>query len=208
MNWKTFTFFICAFLWTSLFLSAEPWSSHRLDESLLRGPLKISADSTISKEKGKEILAQGNVFLKYEIETGETLQASAQFLKYEDGKARGELWGSPSAIWTRKFVSPGTSEHSQQTILNAEKIIFRLKESELTALGSVRIFQGSSTLTAGEAHFFDSEKKLVARGGRPTFTNRQAKQVIYISAEEILSFVKQKRVQFQNQVQGKIEFIQ
>lgn len=179
-----------------------------MDESLLRGPLKIAADSTVSKEKGKEIFAQGNVFLKYEIEHRETLEALGQFLKYEDGTGRGELWGSPSAIWTRKVVSPGNLEISQQTILKAEKIIFRLKDSELIASGAVQIFQGSSTLTAGEVHFFDSEKKLTARGGRPTFTNRDAKQVIQISAEEILSFVERKKVQFQNRVQGKIEFVE
>lgn len=170
-------------------------------KEILRGPLQISADETVSRERGKLIEATGNVFVRYEMESGDLLESFSRFARYNEKEYLGELWGNPKAIWEQKGAG------QSRTTLTAEKITLKIKDSELIANGNVIVLQTSSTLKANEIRFFNSEKKLVAEGGRPIFSIQEPQQKTTISAEKIVGLTEKKQIQFNEKVQGVVEFV-
>ena len=71
-------------LFTCTFCSARELLTVREKNVISRGPLKISADETVSREKGKIIEASGNVVAKYNVESGDTIESHSQFAKYNE----------------------------------------------------------------------------------------------------------------------------
>lgn len=173
----------------------------RNKREFLTGPLKISADQTISREKGKWIEAEGNVSVQYEMESGDILESFSQYARYDEKKGLGELWGKPNAVWKPR------SQGQPPTRIVADKMILRIQESELFAGGNVTVTQASNTLKANEIRFFNAEKKMTASGGRPLFTTYQAQEHIRIHAEKIVTWTEKKKIQFNEQVRGVVEFL-
>ena len=167
-------------------------------EEISQGPLKISAQETLSRDRGKWIEAKGDVRVNYDMELGDRLESFSQFASYNEKDGRGEIWGNPKAIWKRKNPS------EPETELEAEKIILKIKESELYASGRVWVAQTSSTLCADEIAFANREKKMTAKGGRPEFTIRQTDHFTKISSDEIVAWTEKRQIQFSNRVQGKV----
>lgn len=170
-------------------------------EGVLRGPLRISADETVSKERGKIIEASGKVSVHYLMESGDRIESSSRFARYDEEEKTGRIYGSPKAKWKR--LDPNTPE----TLLIADEILLKIKEEGLIATGNVSVFQGSSTLKAQEIRFLNSEKRLIARGGRPEFDVKQDRHHTRISAEEIVALTENKQINFNRKVHGVVELI-
>ena len=166
------------------------------EEAIMKGPLKISADETISKEHGQIIEASGKVHVNYLMDSGDTLESFSKFARYDEKAGIGELFGNPKAIWKSK------DSRYTQTTLTADNIRLKLKGSELFAKGNVIVVQSSNTLTADEIEYSNSEKKMTASGGRPEFDIIEPKQHTKISADEIVAWTEKKQIHFNRKVQG------
>ena len=161
-----------------------------------KGPLKLSADETVSKDRGKLIEASGHVKVNYLMENEDTLESVSQFARYDHAQGVGEVWGSPDAIWRRKDPLEPT------TRLLAKKIVLKLKNSELLATGNVSVIQTSSTLKAEQVSYSNSEKQLTALGGQPEFTILQANHHTRIRAQKIVAWTETKEIHFTDRVKG------
>ena len=174
----------------------EPSAKER--EGIFRGPLKMSADETVSKEKGGIIEAMGNVQVKYEMESGDVLESHSGFARYNEKEGTGEVWGQPKAYWRRSDPS------DPETRLIADKILIKIKDSELHAAGNVLVIQSSSTLAAENIAFYNRQKRMTADGGRPEFKIRQARHNTRISAKRITAWTEKKEIQFSEKVRGEV----
>lgn len=180
--------------------SAEKKITEDQRERLSRGPLRISADESVSKEKGKIVEARGNVFVRYEMDSGDVLESFSQYARYDEKNDLGELWGEPKAFWKR------ARPEQAQTELTADKIILLMRNSEMVATGNVLVVQASSTLKANEIRFFNLEKKITSSKGRPLFMTQGNQQQIKISAENIVTWTEKKIIRFDREVRGVVEF--
>lgn len=179
-------------------LSAKEVELGAEEQGLVRGPLRISADETTSREKGALVEASGNVRARYDMESGDVIETRSRFARYDRKANVGQLYGDPRAVWKRK--EPG----QPQTDLSAEKIILNVNEEGLTALGSVSVVQASSTLTAGEVRYLNADRKLVATGDRPTFDVVDPRHHTRISAEEIVALTDRRQINFNRKVSGTV----
>ncbi len=174
-------------------------SVKKIDASeLSRGPLKLSADETVSRNHGRLIEASGHVKVKYFMENGDTLESTSQFAKYDHDLSLGEVWGNPDSLWIRRDSS------APATRLLAQKIILKVKDSELFASGKVSVIQTSSTLTAEKVSYSNIEKKLTAMEGRPEFNITQPTHKTRISAQTITAFSEKKEIHFSQSVKGMV----
>ena len=163
-----------------------------------RGPLRISADETVSLERGKIIEAKGNVLVHYDMDSGDLISSESDFARYTEKGYEGEIWGHPRAWWFRK------DPNNPKTTLTAERVHLDIKQSQLRATGHVRVEQGSSTLKAQEV-VYDNEKKIItATGKRPVFEIEQKDQNTLISAEKIIALVNDKQIRFTDRVKGRV----
>ena len=178
--------------------AAEPAVRKLSPEELSKGPLKLSADETVSKEHGKIIEASGHVKVKYLMENGDTLESASQFARYDRADGLGEIWGQPDALW----ISNDPAQPA--TRLLAEKITIKPAESELEATGKVSVLQSSSTLTAERVTYSNEEKKMTAVGGRPEFFISQEDHDTRISSNKITAFIEKKEIHFTDQVKGTV----
>jgi lipopolysaccharide assembly outer membrane protein LptD (OstA) len=198
----------CSILFGSLLmvvpslLSATSILNPEEQKQLSRGPLRISADVTESSKGGQLIEAQGHVRVLYDLESGDRLNSISDYARYNQPEGLGEIWGRTEAVWKQK--DPAQPE----TRLAADNVTIHIKDSELVATGSVRVDQTSSTLTAEQIIFYNVEKKMTAEGRRPTFSFRQPKQNIRISAERIVALTDRRQIQFTEKVKGVVEFTQ
>ncbi|OGR97268.1 MAG: hypothetical protein A2902_03010 [Elusimicrobia bacterium RIFCSPLOWO2_01_FULL_64_13] len=161
-----------------------------------RGPVHISAEETVSTDRGGKVEARGDVSVGYDMENGDRLETFSQRARYDEKAGIGVIWDRPKAVWTRK--DPAQPE----TDLTADRITLLIKKSELLAEGHVEVAQTSSTLRAERVHFFNSEKRLTADGGRPEFAIRQEGHRTRISSRDIVAWTDKRRIQFSHQVQG------
>lgn len=169
------------------------------EDAVMKGPLKISADETVSKEHGRIIEASGKVRVNYEMDSGDTLESFSKFARYDEKAGTGELSGNPKALW--KSSDPNRSE----TTLIADKIFLKIKDSELNAKGNVTVIQAGNTLKADEIAYVNAEKKMTAKGQRPEFDIRDTQHHTKISADEIIAWTDKKQIHFNRKVQGIIE---
>ena len=165
-------------------------------DRILKGPLKISAGETLSKNKGKVIEATGKVLVNYDLENGDTIESVSHFARYDEKTLTGELTGNPKAVWRRKDPT------FPQTTLIADKIILKVKEEELYASGNVHVLQTSSTLKAEEVLYSNREKKMAAMGGRPEFDVQGEAHHTKIQAEKIDALTERKQINFNGNVKG------
>lgn len=171
-------------------------------EETSRGPLKISADETISRDKGKWIEAKGNVWIFYELESQDILESYSNFARFDDIHKSGELLGSPKAIWKRK-------DPNQPSItLTADRILLEIEKERLLAKGNVFVYQAGSTLSAQEVDFSNPEKKLFATGSRPEFNVIAPEHKTKISADQITAWTDKKMIHFDGKVHGIIHLVQ
>lgn len=188
MRLKNIFFLLTYFLFLVQFLNAA--------EETSRGPLKISADETISRDKGKWIEAKGNVWIFYTLESEDVLESYSNFARFDDSNKSGELLGSPKAIWKRK-------DPNQPSItLTAERILLEIEKERLIAYGNVFVYQAGSTLSAEEVNFSNPEKKLFATGSRPEFNVIAPEHKTKISAEQITAWTDKKTIYFNGKVHG------
>jgi len=198
MTLKIYRKIFLLLLFPSMVYSGEPAAKKISAERLSQGPLKISADETVSREHGKIIEASGHVQVNYLMENGDTLQSSSQFARYDRGEGLGEIWGDPDALWISKDGS------QPPTRLLAHKIAVKPAESELKATGKVSVLQSSSTLSAETVSYSNEEKKITAMGERPEFSIRQDDHETRISSQKIIAFMDKKEIHFMGQVQGTV----
>ncbi len=168
-------------------------------ERIRKGPLKIYADQTVSKEKGKTIEAQGHVVATYDLDNGDRIESRSDFARYDEKGLVGELTGKPSAVWKRK------DPQFSQTTLKADKITIKVEKEELLAEGAVHVVQASSTLKAEEVLFSNLDKHLVAQGGTPEFDVRQDDQHTKIRAQKITALTDRRQINFNGKVNGVVE---
>lgn len=178
--------------------AAEPAVKKISAEELSKGPLKLSADETVSMEHGKIIEASGHVKVKYLMENGDTLESASKFARYDREEGLGEIWGEPDALWVSK------DPDQPATRLLARKITVKPAESEILAAGEVSVIQSSSTLTAETVIYSNEEKKITAVGGRPEFSIRQDDHDTRISSLKITAFTEKREIQFTDQVKGTV----
>jgi len=183
-------------MWISALQAAENPVKRISAKELSKGPLKLSADETISKDHGRVIEAAGHVKVKYLMDNGDTLESVSQFARYDRGQGLGEVWGGPDALW----VSADPTQPA--TRLLAQKIIINPMNSELHASGKVSVIQTSSTLTAENVSYSNEEKKITAVGGRPEFTIIQDEHHTRISAQIITAFTDTREIHFSEKVRG------
>ena len=165
-------------------------------EAVSQGPLKLSADETISRDRGRIIDASGHVKVNYDMENGDTLESVSQFAKYDHGEGLGEVWGNPDALWKRK------DPKEPATRLLAQKIILKIKDSELLATGNVSVIRSSSTLRAEKISYSNGEQKMTALGGQPEFTIRETNHHTRIRAQKIVAWTEKKEIHFSDHVKG------
>lgn len=178
--------------------AAEPAVKKISPEELSKGPLKLSADETVSLDHGKIIEASGHVKVKYLMENGDTLESASRFARYHRGEGVGEIWGEPDALWISKDAT------QPATRLLAQKIVLKPQESEIHATGKVSVIQSSSTLTAETVSYSNEEKKITAVGGRPEFSIRQDDHDTRISSLKITAFTEKREIHFTGQVKGAV----
>jgi len=176
--------------------SADTSVAKNRSKDLSKRPLQISADETISRNRGKNIVASGNVSVKYLLENGDRLESVSDFAKYNHTTSVGEVWGNPDALWLRN------DPQEPRTRLRADKIIIRVNEYELDALGHAQVLQSSSTLTAEKISYSNKEKKMTALGERPEFTIQQTEHFTKISAKKIVALTEDKEIHFSENVRG------
>ncbi len=160
------------------------------------GPLRISADETISKNSGREFEAKGNVWIAYELESKDVLESYSDFARFNETTKCGELLGDPRAVWKRN------NPPQPSITLKADRILFEIPNEELSAYGNVFVYQANSTLNANEVHFSNLEKKLSASGGRPEFHITAPEHKTEISANEIQAWTDKKTIHFTGKVSG------
>ena len=193
-----FILFALLLLFPQTIIGAEPSVKKIKAEDISKGPLKLSADETVSRERGKIIEASGHVRVKYLMDNGDTLESVSQYAKYDRPLGLGEVWGNPDALWIRKDPS------EPATRLLAQKIILKVKDSELFASGSVSVIQTSSTLTAEKVSYSNSEKRMTAVGGRPEFSILETNHKTRISAQKIVALIEKKEIHFSEKVKGTV----
>ncbi len=165
-------------------------------EDLSKGPLKLSADETVSRDHGRIIEASGHVKVNYLLENEDTLECVSEFAKYNHTEGVGEVWGHPDALWRRKDpMEPATR-------LLAKKITIKTRDSELNAVGNVFVLQSSSTLVAEQVSYSNKDKQMTALGGEPEVTIKQATHDTKIKARKIVAWTEKKEIHFSDRVHG------
>lgn len=187
--------------------TAVSTDTHREDEgdsrdAVLRGPLRISARETVSKERGKVIEASGDVFVKYDLESGDRIESTSQFARYDEKDMSGELTGDPKAVWKQR------DPRQPSTTLTADKIFLKIKAEELRALGNVVVHQASSTLTAEEIAYSNQKKLMTAQGGTPEFDVRQPGHHTRIRADKVTARTERRQINFEGDVHGVVRLEQ
>ena len=165
-------------------------------DNIKKGPLHLSADETIAREQGRYIEAYGNVRASYDLENGDKIESFSQRANYYEKEELGDLTGNPKAIWKRKNES--------DVELKADKIILKVKQSELEAYGNVLLVQSSNALTSQQIIFLHTQKKMVATGGRPEFSVVDATNKTKISADQIEAWTEKKQIHFKGNVRGTV----
>ncbi len=194
-----------AFAALALLLLARPalpldWGAEDSErERIRKGPLKIFADQTVSRDKGKMIEASGDVKATYDLENGDRIESRSEFARYDQKGLTGELTGSPRAVWKRK------DPQFSQTHLTADKIVIKVEDEELLAEGRVFVSQASSTLKAESVTFSNVNKQLLAEGGTPEFDVVQDDQHTKIRAQKITAFTDTRQINFSGKVSGVVE---
>ena len=135
------------------------------------------------------------------MESGDLFESFSQFVRYNEKENYGEVWGKPKAVWKRK------DSGQPQTMLEAEKIALKIKNSELFASGNVSVVQASSTLKAEEIVFFNQEKWIQAQGGSPQFKIQETQHHTEISATKIIAWTEKKQIEFKEKVRGKVQLL-
>lgn len=189
--------FSCFLLLASCFLlPASSRASARQQDTIMKGPLQITADETVSKNHGKLVEARGKVYVRYQMESGDLIESFSQTARYDESAGTGELFGNPKAVWKQK------DPQQPQATLTADKILLKIKDSELYASGNVVVVQSSYTLKAEDVAFLNQEKKITASGQRPEFVVNDLQQHTTISAEKILAWTEKKQINFSGKVKG------
>lgn len=168
-------------------------------QSVARGPLHILADETVTKDRGKSLTANGNVFIEYLLETGEKIESHSDKAHYDSATQIGLMSGSPRARWWPNRFKPKESVE-----LLAKKIRIDVSASQLEAAGDVRVYQTSSTLKAEHVLFDDIKKSARAWGDDPEFMAQTQNEFTHIYADEIIAYTDAERIQFRNRVRGTV----
>ncbi len=168
-------------------------------EKIRKGPLKIYADQTVSRNKGQTIEASGDVKATYDLENGDRIESLSDFARYDQKGLVGELTGNPRAVWKSK------DPQMSQTRLTADNIVLRVEKEELLAKGQVFVSQTSSTLKADSVLFSNLEKQLTAEGGQPEFDVLQDEQHTQIRAQRIVALTDRRQINFSGKVNGVVE---
>ena len=167
-------------------------------------PLTIIADETISTQQGKLTQATGNVHILYRTETGDTIHSFSKHAWFNNVSKTGKMWGHPKAFWKTK--NGFKKQEPTKTKLTAKKFMLDIEKSNLSGIGNALIEQTSSTLKADQISYFNDSQKLIATGNTPLFKAWDNKQIIQVYSTDIITWRKERRIQFHGNVKGEITF--